>query len=142
MRGYVEDRREKPQTPKPKTETPIPTPEREMGKREKDKRRQRRIAIANAPLLNEGPTLVAPSGVPIGRRFRKRKFIQKNQKLLIYQLKRKPILLLFCIRPRTLFLQSIHSRTFDGPSLSPSKASTRRARKRKSSLPSITTITI
>ena len=28
----VEDRREKPQTPKPKTETPIPTPERKMGK--------------------------------------------------------------------------------------------------------------
>ena len=34
--------------------------------------------------MNEGPTLVAPSGVPIGRRFRKRKFIRpKNQKLLI-----------------------------------------------------------
>ena len=34
--------------------------------------------------MNEGPTLVAPSGVPIGKRFRKRKFIQKIQKLLIY----------------------------------------------------------
>ena len=35
--------------------------------------------------MNEGPTLVALLGVPIGRRFRKRKFIQpKNQKLLIY----------------------------------------------------------
>ena len=27
--------------------------------------------------MNEGPTLVALLGVPIGRRFRKRKFIQK-----------------------------------------------------------------
>ena len=34
--------------------------------------------------MNEGPTLVALLGVPIGRRFRKRKFIQKIPKLLIY----------------------------------------------------------
>ena len=46
------------------------------------------IAIENEedlPEVNEGPTLVAPSGVPIGRRFKRRKFIRpKNQKLLIY----------------------------------------------------------
>ena len=32
--------------------------------------------------MNEGPTLVALLGVPIGRRFRKRKFIQRFQRAL------------------------------------------------------------
>ena len=33
--------------------------------------------------MNEGPALVALLGVPIGRRFRKRKFIQRFQRAIL-----------------------------------------------------------